>query len=62
MAAQQKTASPQIHCLRASAGAGKTYQLIIRFLSLLAQEEPSPDALSQIVAITFTNRAAAEMK
>ena len=62
MADSEKTAYPQIHCLRASAGAGKTYQLTIRFLSLLAKEEPSPDALSQIVAITFTNRAAAEMK
>jgi ATP-dependent helicase/nuclease subunit A len=62
MADSQKTAYPQIHCLRASAGAGKTYQLTIRFLSLLAKEEPSPDVLNQIVAITFTNRAAAEMK
>jgi ATP-dependent helicase/nuclease subunit A len=62
MADLPKTASARIQCLRASAGAGKTYQLTIRFLSLLAKEEPSPDALSQIVAITFTNRAAAEMK
>jgi ATP-dependent helicase/nuclease subunit A len=53
---------PQIHYLRASAGAGKTYQLTIRFLSLLAGMNPSTDALRQIVAITFTNRAAAEMK
>jgi ATP-dependent helicase/nuclease subunit A len=58
----QKNPYPQIHCLRASAGAGKTYQLTIRFLSLLAKEEPSPNALGQIMAITFTNRAAAEMK
>jgi len=62
MAEQQKIAYPQIYCLRASAGAGKTYQLTIRFLSLLAKEEPAPDALGQIMAITFTNRAAAEMK
>jgi ATP-dependent helicase/nuclease subunit A len=62
MTDSQKTAYPQIHYLRASAGAGKTYQLTIRFLSLLAGMEPSPDALRQIVAITFTNRAAAEMK
>ena len=53
---------PQIHYLRASAGAGKTYQLTIRFLSLLAGMRPSAEALRQIVAITFTNRAAAEMK
>lgn len=56
------TTLPQIHYLRASAGAGKTYQLTIRFLSLLAGIEPSAEALRQIVAITFTNRAAAEMK
>jgi ATP-dependent helicase/nuclease subunit A len=58
----ENNAYSPIHCLRASAGAGKTYQLTIRFLSLLAQAGPSPDALSQIMAITFTNRAAAEMK
>ncbi|MCJ7547804.1 MAG: UvrD-helicase domain-containing protein, partial [Deltaproteobacteria bacterium] len=62
MTEPQKTAYPQIYYLRASAGAGKTYQLTIRFLSLLAGLEPLPDALRQIVAITFTNRAAAEMK
>jgi len=53
---------PQIHYLRASAGAGKTYQLTIRFISLLAGMNPSAEDLRQIVAITFTNRAAAEMK
>lgn len=54
--------SPQIHYLRASAGAGKTYQLTIRFLSLLARIPPSPRALGEVCAITFTNQAAAEMK
>jgi len=53
---------PHIHYLRASAGAGKTYQLTMRFLSLLAGMRPAPDALRQIMAITFTHRAAAEMK
>ncbi|OGP52938.1 MAG: hypothetical protein A2Y65_05135 [Deltaproteobacteria bacterium RBG_13_52_11] len=53
---------PYIHYLKASAGAGKTYQLTIRFLSLLAGMKPSAEVLRQIVAITFTNRAAAEMK
>lgn len=58
----RKTIYPHIHCVKASAGAGKTYQLTIRFLSLLAGMRPSAEALRQIVAITFTNRAAAEMK
>src|SRR4030042_1088544 len=53
---------PYIHYLKASAGAGKTYQLTIRFLSLLAGMKPSAEVLRQIVAITFTNRAASEMK
>jgi len=53
---------PQIHSLKASAGAGKTYQLTVKFLSLLKGKRPSAEALRQIVAITFTNRAAAEMK
>ncbi len=56
------TTLPQIHYLRASAGAGKTYQLTIRFISLMAGMKPSAEVLRQIVAITFTNRAAAEMK
>jgi ATP-dependent helicase/nuclease subunit A len=58
----KKDIYPHIHCLKASAGAGKTYQLTIRFLSLLARLQPSAESLRQIVAITFTNRAAAEMK
>jgi ATP-dependent helicase/nuclease subunit A len=62
MSLSRTESQPQIHYLRASAGAGKTYQLTIRFLSLLAGMNPSAEALRQIVAITFTNRAAAEMK
>ena len=62
MNASRKAQVPQIHYLQASAGTGKTYQLTIRFLSLLAGMSPSAEALRQIVAITFTNRAAAEMK
>ena len=53
---------PFIHCLRASAGAGKTQSLTERFLSLLGQRPPSQEFLRQIVAITFTNKAAAEMR
>jgi ATP-dependent helicase/nuclease subunit A len=56
------TTPPRIHNLRASAGAGKTYQLTMRFISLLAGVRPSAEILRQIMAITFTNRAAAEMK
>ncbi|MBO4368561.1 MAG: UvrD-helicase domain-containing protein [Desulfovibrio sp.] len=47
-----------IHQIKASAGSGKTYTLTHSFLTLL--EEGS--ALNDIVAITFTNAAAEEMR
>jgi len=53
---------PFIHSLKASAGAGKTQSLTGRFLSLLSECPPSEEFLRQIVAITFTRRAAAEMR
>ena len=62
MSRRENSTSPQIRFLKTSAGAGKTYQLTIRFLSLLKGMRPSAEALRGIVAITFTNRAAAEMK
>src|SRR4051812_16676811 len=47
--------------LSAGAGCGKTFVLTRRFLSQL---EPGPNAarLSTLVAITFTDRAAREMR
>jgi ATP-dependent helicase/nuclease subunit A len=63
-----------LHQVKASAGSGKTYALTKEFLSLLrnAQEEGAGGACAglpggpcrwpDILAVTFTNKAAAEMK
>ena len=45
----------------AGAGTGKTTILVNRILNLLLRE-PSPLAVTEIVALTFTNKAATEMK
>lgn len=49
---------------RASAGSGKTYTLVRQFLLLAfsAQEHDLPSRFKKILAITFTNKAANEMK
>ncbi|MCF7874087.1 MAG: UvrD-helicase domain-containing protein [Candidatus Omnitrophica bacterium] len=55
--------SPQIAIVEASAGSGKTYALAKRFLQLLINRSvASSDYLRTILAITFTNKAAYEMK
>lgn len=45
----------------AGAGTGKTTLLVNRLINLL-MKEPDPVPVTQIVALTFTNKAAAEMK
>ena len=45
-------------CFEASAGSGKTFMLVVRYLSLLFTGA-SP---SKILALTFTNKAASEMQ
>jgi len=52
-----------ITIIKASAGAGKTYELSLHFLRVLnSLKYPSYKQLRKVVAITFTNKAAAEMK
>ena len=45
-------------CFEASAGSGKTFMLVVRYLSLLFQGASA----SKILALTFTNKAASEMQ
>ena len=44
---------------RASAGSGKTFTLTLEYLTLLVE---NPDNYRHILAVTFTNKATAEMK
>lgn len=51
--------SPVLDIYKASAGSGKTHLLTVKYLSLLLA---NPLAYRQILAVTFTNKATAEMK
>ena len=44
---------------KASAGSGKTFTLAVEYIKLLIL---NPRAYQQILAVTFTNKATAEMK
>ena len=44
---------------KASAGSGKTFTLAVEYIKLLIR---NPRAYRQILAVTFTNKATAEMK
>ncbi|MEW5764110.1 MAG: UvrD-helicase domain-containing protein [Acidobacteriota bacterium] len=48
--------------LTASAGSGKTHRLALRFLGLLLAPNVPDTDLSRILAVTFTNKAAGEMR
>ncbi len=55
---------PEIRVVEASAGSGKTYALAKRYIQLLlSAPDPAAEAAARaILAITFTNKAATEMK
>ncbi len=51
--------NPELVVYRASAGSGKTFTLAVEYIALLIN---NPDAYRNILAVTFTNKATAEMK
>ncbi|NWF92961.1 MAG: UvrD-helicase domain-containing protein [Syntrophaceae bacterium] len=53
---------PHVAILKASAGSGKTYSLTERFVQFLLSEKIPRNHLRNILAITFSNNAAKEMK
>ena len=44
---------------KASAGSGKTFRLAVQYITMLVKE---PESYRHILAVTFTNKATAEMK
>lgn len=53
--------NPSFTIYNASAGSGKTFTLVKEYLKILFQSN-NPDQFKRILAITFTNKAVAEMK
>lgn len=53
---------PHVSVLKASAGSGKTYSLAERFVQFLLSGQIHQNHLRNILAITFSNNAAKEMK
>lgn len=53
---------PHFSVLKASAGSGKTYTLTKRFVQLILSEKIPYNNMRNILAITFSNNAAREMK
>ncbi|MFA5087859.1 MAG: UvrD-helicase domain-containing protein [Candidatus Omnitrophota bacterium] len=61
---QQTFRSPEVRVVEASAGSGKTYALAKRYVQLLLNPRLKAEQvpIRNILAITFTNKAAFEMK
>ena len=56
---QNQATNPSLLIYNSSAGSGKTYTLVMEFLKLVLHR---PTLFRSILAITFTNKATAEMK
>lgn len=53
---------PEYKVIYASAGSGKTYALVQNLLSICLKYPAQADKIRNILALTFTNKAASEMK
>ena len=53
--------SPSFHIYNASAGSGKTFLLVQKYLETLLREQ-NGDGFHRMLALTFTNKAVFEMK
>lgn len=51
-----------LQILNASAGSGKTYHLVMEYIQLLIADNVHPSDFKHLIAMTFTNKAALEMK
>ena len=59
---EQLTDPKPFKILNASAGSGKTYNLVKEYIKLLILDEHHSTRFAQIIAMTFTNMASLEMK
>ena len=48
-----------LHIYKASAGSGKTFTLAVNYIQMVIE---NPEEYRHILAVTFTNKATAEMK
>ena len=53
---------PDYKVINASAGSGKTYALVQNLLAICLEYPAQSDKIRNILALTFTNKAANEMK
>ena len=53
---------PSYIAINASAGSGKTYALVQKILLICLKQPHQHDSIKNILALTFTNKAANEMK
>lgn len=58
----QNTAAKPLKIVNASAGSGKTFNLVKEYIQLLLCDAKNTHRFSNIIAMTFTNKAALEMK